>query len=286
MGISTEYGIIGTEFTPFNDLLPNNYIPAPFDTGGIDTREVDSYRQGVEIITARHRFAGMQPKIWAGNIKHYVNVNVLGQARSFTEFENNPTFKDLPIFDPVSFIELGNNYPFPIIFNKGPQQEEEAIIEPITIPFRKNSNEGKNIAHRVHGSLEDGNNFQDFNRSANRIQQFISYKELEFRFFLDDGGDYVGLGTIQNSIIIPQYVSTHEGQPEFFDETSVDDLVESIKTNDIYFTNILKQMDYNIDEDLRPNQSKSANAGFFVYGGNSSQYGTDSIAYLGRFRGV
>lgn len=286
MSISNDYGIIGMEFFPFDDTQNKIIPPAAFDAGGYDTREVDNFRQGVEIATNRQRFAGMMPKIWSGNLLHYTNVTVIGQARSFTEYDNSALFVDLPIFNPVNYIILGNSYPLPIVFNEGPQQEEEVGIEPITIPFRKNSNEGRQIAHRVYGSLEDGNNFQDFVRSANRVEQFIPYKNVEQRYFLDDGANYIGNGPITDGIIINGYISQHLSPMEYFNDLSDDDIAEEPNTKDTSFTNILKTMDYNINEDIRPNDKKSSNAGFFVYGGNSSKYGTDSIAYIGRFKGA
>lgn len=282
---STEY-VESSHFSAFNDSDDSDHVSVDFDAGGIDTREIDSFRQGVEITTNKHRFSGMQPKIWTGNVNHFTKAFPYGQARDFTEYGDSNKFLELPKFDPVSYIVLGFSYPFPIIFNDGPQQQEEAYVEPLTIPFRKNSNEGKYIAHRIHATLEDGNNFQDFNNSSNMVKQFIPYKNDEIRFFLDEGGSYYGDGSIENKIITPQYSSTTEGSQELFNDNITEIIENSINSTDQDLIDILIEMNQNVDNGLLPNDSKSSNAGFFIYGGNSAKYGTDSITYLGRFRGI
>lgn len=130
------------EFTPFNDSPQVVYIPTNTGTGGIATLEIDPFRQGVEIQTNSRKFFGIQPKLWSGNDGHYTTLNIIGQARSFTEFTNTPLWTELPIFDPVAYLSLASSYPLPIIFNDGPQQQEETTMEPISIPFKKHTNEG------------------------------------------------------------------------------------------------------------------------------------------------
>jgi hypothetical protein len=185
-----------TEYSPFNDTdgprIEQSVITFASGKQGIDTREIDGLRQGVSIKTHKHRFASTQPKIWAGNLNHFVLVRTIGQARSFTEYENSTAFEERPRFNPVQYIE-DPEYPFPITFNNGPQQEEEAIIEPFTIKFRKNDNEGKFPAHMVRGSIEDGNNFENEDGSSNFVEQFIELTPPnEPRFFLDEGQAYFG----------------------------------------------------------------------------------------------
>lgn len=210
--------LAGTEFTPFNDTdqprIEQAVLAADVVSGGMDTTLVDPYREGVNIRTARHRFNSTQPKLWAGNLNHYVTVRTIGQARSFTEFDNSAVFVDQPIsvsnpthpadFNPIQYIQ-DPEYPFPIIFNNGPQQEEEAIIEPFTIKFRRPSIEGQVTARSVKANLEDGNTFDSDQRAANRIEQFISFTPPnEPRFFLDEGEAYVG-EVILDGILTERY---------------------------------------------------------------------------------
>jgi hypothetical protein len=274
-----------TQFTPFNDSPEPVYIPTDDTTGGIDTREIDAYRQGVEIRTNHQRFIGNQPKIWAGSLDHVVSTTTIGQARSFVEYENSLLFEDLPEFSPVSYIELGFDYPLPIVLNDGPQQEEEAYMEPFTIPFRKYTPEGPFFARRVAASLEDGNNFDTVFGNANRVAQFQSYQDpLQNRFFLDEGGSAWGDGSIENQIITPAYIANIERLLRGFDDTTIDDVPQSLQaTSDM--EQVLISMKMNLDMDLRPARARSANANTFVYGRDSGNYGTDSITFIGRTRG-
>lgn len=275
---------MATEFTPFDDSQQVIYIPTTADTGGSDTQLIDAYRQGVEIRTNRQRFFSTQPKIWAGDFDHAVTFNAIGQARSFTEFENSPIWEDLPEFDPVDFIEMGSNYPLPIVFNNGPQQEEETVLEPLTIPFRRNTNEGPFYAHRVAGQLEDGNNFDTIWKNANRIQQFVDYDDpLQQRLFLDEGQAI--FGDLTTGITTEGYVFGQERLIRAFDDTTIDDMPQSTQgAQDLQ--NVLIQMKMNLDMDFRPSRTRSAGANTFVYGRDSAIYGTDSITFLGLTRGT
>lgn len=198
--------LAGMEFTPFNDTnqsrIEQAVLAVGVVSGGMDTTLIDQHRDGVNIRTARHRFNSTQPKLWAGNLNHYATVRTIGQARSFTEFGNSAAFIDQPIsvsnpthpadFNPIQYLQ-DPNYPLPIIFNNGPQQEEEASIEPFTIKFRRASIEGQVTARSIKANLEDGNTFDSDQQGANRIQQFISFiPPNEPRFFLDEGEEHVG----------------------------------------------------------------------------------------------
>ena len=273
-----------TEFTPFDDSQQVIYIPTDSDTGGSNTLEIDPYRQGVEIRTNRQRFFSTQPKIWSGDFDHIVDFNAIGQARSFTEFENSPLFMDLPEFDPVSYIVLGPNYPLPIVFNDGPQQEEETSFEPITIPFRKNSNEGPFFAHRVAGQIEDGNNFDTIFKNANRTSQFWDYDDPpQRRLFLDEGQQV--WGALDNGITTEGYSFGQETLLRAFDDTTIDDIPQSLRASSDLL-GVLYSMKMNLDQDLRPSRTRSAGANTFVYGRDSAIYGTDSIAFTNLIRGT
>jgi hypothetical protein len=273
-----------SEFTPFDDSQQVIYIPTDEDTGGISTLEIDPFRQGVEIKTNKQRFISTQPKIWAGSLEHTVEVNAIGQARSFTEFENSPIWSDLPEFDPVSYIELGEDYPLPIVFNEGPQQEEETSLEPITIPFRKNTNEGPFFAHRVAGQLEDGNNFDTIFRNSNQTSQFWDYDSpREQRLFLDEGQQV--WGALSNGINTEGYSYGQERLLRAFDDTTIDDIPQSTDASSDLL-GVLYGTKMNLDQDFRPSRTRSAGANTFVYGRDSAIYGTESFAFIGLTRGT
>lgn len=184
------------EFTPFNDTDGPRIQQAVLEfnnvVSGYDTTVVDRFRQGVNLTLPRYVYQSLQPKVWTGRLDHQARVVTIGQARSFTEFEDSTIFEEQPEFNPVWYIE-DPNYPFPIVFNNGPQQEEEAIIEPFTIPMRKNTNIGPFYPRSVKGSVEDGNSFDNLDGSSNFVEQFIDYDApLDPRFFLDEGQGYFG----------------------------------------------------------------------------------------------
>lgn len=272
-----------TEFTPFDDSQQVIYIPTNSGSGGMDTSQIDQFRQGVEIKTNHDRFMSTQPKIWSGDFDHYITYNPIGQARSFTEYENSQIWGDLPEFNPVLFIELGGDYPLPIVFNDGPQEEEETILEPITIPFRRSSTEGPFFAHRVAGQIEDGNNFDTIFKNSNRTSQFWEYDEpVQQRLFLDEGQAIYG--SISDGITTEGYVFGEERLIRAFDDTTLDDIQQSTSASSDLM-DVLLGIQMNLNHDFRPARSRSAGANTFIYGRDSYKYNTDSIAYIGKIRG-
>jgi hypothetical protein len=219
----------GLEFEPFNEAESSAQQRIAYTalssslTGAMDTREIDAFRQGVEISTEAHRFKGFGAKIWSGNIKGYTIIRTLGQALSFTEYKNDKRFNDLLIkFDPVAFIELGEEYPYPLVFNEGPQQNKETSIQPFTIPFRngRDTNEAQETSHDVRGSLEDGNqSVLKLHGFTNRIQQFVPFynSNQEYSPFLDEGETSFGQ-TVSGSITMSGYVNGNEVNIVPFDD--------------------------------------------------------------------
>jgi len=267
-------------FTPFDDQRFPVRPPQP-TTNGYNTSAWDRYRQGVEIINDRFRFLGIQPKIWSGNTNGSVSVVTYGQANGI--IEENPLglkskYHDLPKFNPVAYISMGDTYPVPIQLNEGVLNE--AVIEPLTIPFRKRSNEGTFYAHAARGEIEDGNNFDSYVlRTTNRIEQFIEIAlPKDPRFFLDEGGGYVG------NIPIDPYVADIERRFSPFDDTLPYTPEKKLQTTNSVFLTVAAKGIKTI-EGFLPYGKKSATAGWSYYGLNAGQYGTDSIAFGGWARG-
>lgn len=286
--INENEDFAGGQFTPFQDSdtprvqkAVQNFLSA---TQGYDTTVFDMYRQGVSIRTSKHLYSTTQPKLWAGNLNHAIRVVTLGQARDFTEFEDDPKFEELPEFNPVWYIQ-DQEYPFPIVFNDGPQEEEEAIIEPFTIPFRKPNTFGNFDPRQPKAVLEDGNGFDNLDGGTTRVEQFIEYSIPSTpRFFLDEGVEY--FGPVNNAIVIEGFVAHIQRDIDPFDDTKDERIVEQITTNNAAFISRLKELDFDLSEDIRGTFSKkSAPAGGDVYGPEAARYGTDSIAYRGLTRG-
>lgn len=278
------------EFTPFNDTDNPQVVESvqlfTSATQGYDTSTIDRFRQGVEMRIPKHVYSSTQPKLWTGNLKHKINLTTYGQARSFVEFDNSKIFDEKPEFNSVWYIN-DPNYPLPIVFNDGPQEEEEAIIEPFTIPMRKNTNEGPFYPRSPKASLEDGNNFDNLNGGTTRVEQFIEYSlPLEPRFFLDEGQSYFG-GITSGSIIIEGFTPFINRNIDPFNDTKFETIVDGIQTTDTTFIAELMKLDFDLSEDIRGTFArKSATAGNVVYGPDSAKYGTDSITYCGLTRGA
>jgi len=288
---------LGLRFTPFDDSQQVAVgilaaIRSQVSSGYI-TKNIDPYRQGVEITSGKYLYNSTQPKLWAGNIFQIVNISTFGQARSWTEYTNNEIYDDMIIdFDPVQYINSGKNYPFPIYFNNGPMQEEEAIIEPFTIPYRKDYIWGANPPRGVHAELEDGNNFADPKKGSSFIKQFIDYNPpLDPYYFLDDGQQYFGT-SVTSSVIINGYSPILIRNIDPFNDTNDEKIVAQISSSlddtvaNMDFIAKLKLLHIELDDDIRETYTqKSATAGYSVYGPQQSLYGTDSIAFTGWLRG-
>jgi len=297
---ASEYdnGLFGLEYHAFNDTgddLHNMAIATYGQTGSsMDTSGIDHIRQGVEMRTMKHWLGSNQPKIWTGNIQHITQLHTYGQARSWVEYDNTIAWQDEQIeFNPLLFITDNSTYPLPIVFNGGPMDAEEAIIEPLTIPYRSEKNyiEGSLPVHRPKGNFEDGNPTSDNPQSNNRIMQFIEYDApLTPSPFLDAGQQYFGAGALEDCIILEGYVAftIRHGKP--FDDTHDEEIVNQLNIDittpgSVDFMTQLKLLSVELDEDLRGDYvRKSATAGYTVYGAQA-RYGTDSLAYLGSYRG-
>lgn len=296
----SEYddGLFGLEFHAFNDTGEDlhNIATATYGQTGssMDTSGIDHIRQGVEMRTMKHWLGSNQPKIWTGNMQHITQIHTYGQARSWVEYDNTTKWQDNQIeFSPLQFITDNSTYPYPIVFNGGPMDSEEAVIEPLTIPYRSEKSyiEGALPVHRPKGNFEDGNPTSDNPQSNNRIMQFIEYDApLSSAPFLDAGQQYLGNGAPDERIMVEGYVAYNIRHGKPFDDTRDEEIVKQLKidittSGSVDFITQLKLLSVELDDDLRENYTqKSATAGFTIdsaYG----RYGTDSISYIGTRHG-
>ena len=289
------------EFHAYNDVDPKKSTASAISiytatgSGGMNTSAIDGLRQGVEIRTNKHLFSSNQPKIWAGNFEHATKITTYGQFRSWSEYENNIAWYDNVVeFNPVLYIKDNLKYPYPIYFNNGPQQGEEAVIEPLTKPFRLDQYviEGAWPIHRPKGNLEDGNPDTNLPQGNSRTSQLIPYDPpLVYNPFLDAGQAYIGLGPIEDCIIVEGYIKYNSTVIHPYDDTKEEIIVKQLRIDTstpegLNFIDQLKLLDINLDEDLRQDYTqKSATAGYTVYGPEQARYGTDSVTYVGWLRG-
>jgi hypothetical protein len=270
-------------FTPFDDTQTPRRDPES-TADGYDTSAIDFYRQGVEISTNRVRFLGAQPKIWSGEIDGSTNITTYGQFVGYVDCDANGLsgkFEDLPKFNPVAFISQGDSYPGPIELNDGTPQSTDAVMEPLTIPYRKPANEGPYYAHGVHGTLEDGNDFDSYVvRGSSRVRQFYDILPAPTsRPFLDEGGDSFG-GIRRDPFISPV---SRELIP--FDDALTLSFDKQLQTSSSTFLTAARNGIEIGEESLLPYGQKSAPAGSLYYGLRSAEFGTDSITFGGWARG-
>jgi hypothetical protein len=289
-----------SSFVPFDDAQSRRYkLPTTASQGaqGVIFGTTDNYRQGVDIRTTKQLFESNQPKLWGGRVErdgiitHESEPSVFGQAVSFTEFFGTHYYDDrLATFQPVEFITLGDEYPYPIIYNDGPQVQQESVIEPLTIPMRLPTNEGLYHVHDVHGALEDGNLLDGLSNGNSRIEQYIPFSSSVCRPFLDDGEIRLG-DTPAGSVYIEGYQSKVQRLAAPYNDTSDKFVLNRITSftasnESSQFKNALLALsfDTNSEEDKQFGK-KGSPAGFTVYGPSQAIYGRDSIAFVGRLKG-
>lgn len=141
-------------------------------TGSINTKEIDQFRQGVELTSYGQFFSGISRgvcKIHAGEPGHVVKKNSYGYDRNFRK---EKYYHDIEYFDPVDYLLSERVFTFPIITGDNDETENynfNGVIEPfairsvasffsIDVPFE---------AHDVRVNLEDGNS--DITRATSRI---------------------------------------------------------------------------------------------------------------------
>jgi hypothetical protein len=188
---------------PFNDTdeprKQQSIIGFSLAEGGMDTRAIDQYRQGVEVQTLRHRFVGMQPKIGSGDECHFTDVTTYGQPANFVKDQGDVKFVDKETFDTVGYMESPEAF-FPIMLNGGPQDIFEGQMEPLTIPFRSNTTTelSSYTTRGFHGNIGDGNESVFAGKGNTRIEQAIDYESIGFSPFLEEGDIYFGSKLMAN----------------------------------------------------------------------------------------
>ncbi len=283
-----------TEFTPFDDSskaresqMATSLILTK--SSSIDTSTYDRFRQGIELSTDLYVVKGVGSKIWAGNINGYTKVQTYGQTLPFTEYFNSSSFVDKAKLSAETYVQQGSTYPRPIWLNDGPQQGEEAILMPLTIPFRRDTGNDRGLrnAYSVKGALEDGSPaIGQINQRTSRTKQFIEFRTTnKVEPFIDTGYDQVN--TITGSLLVDGFVNFVSRSIEPFDDRSNQIFIQELTTGSVQFASAVNELTgFNLDSDIREGREhRSATAGWNVYGPNQGKTGTDSLTYLNLFRG-
>ena len=224
------YWVIDQYFKPFVDTA-NYYGKTNRNlvvSGGMPTREIDIYREGVNLRTIQDIYSSNQIKAIFedgtqdhevkpnGELSHQSAFITYGQAGDFTQYTCNSLFNDSHVG--VEGTMLGDNGVriskttnyliesglivegylnaddvYPIYMNGGPQFYEESIIEPFPMPYRLATNESPQEQIRgVYAFLEAGNIGDERRFGTNIVEQMVYRDEpLAVRSFLEYGASYL-----------------------------------------------------------------------------------------------
>lgn len=329
------YWVTATTLQPFNDTADfygKNIVSTT--TGGINTAVLDAFREGINIRTVTDLYQFTQPKIFVcdgqqgfnqttnNKINHESTFQTYGQSVDFVQFFGTSLFNDShkgyertrannknvqisPLVDYLidnsnivdGLIEADQVYP--VYLNGGPQFMEEAIIEPLPIPYRLPTNESpQELARGIFAFFEDGNYGDERRFGANQILQMQERDQpLTVRPYLEYGADYLIITASGKTQIvnikpsaIPDQTIIAKIKP-WIDEPPARYFPSLVSGSLGLINSSLEGLPYyyrgyeNTDPELQNRDSKSSTAGFNYYGGNFSLYGTDSIAFGGYYRG-
>lgn len=285
-------------YTPFDDTNSKQQVAlakARQNTkDGMDTSAFDIWRQGVELTDSKFVYGSSQPKIWAGNTLGITDIVVYGQAPSWVDYEGTIAFDDT-VYErtPLQTAQFASVSEVFTQTEDGPMYRLEAIMEPLTIPGRVNIND-LNPERSFRASIESGNPDDDYQlgSSTDVVSSFVEYKDnKQTRYFIDGGVKYYGAGAQDQRIVTPgtrsnKVESNKYGFDDLTDLTLINSLNIGTGGNSTTFKQTITLLQINLDEDLRNNyEVRSAACGGDVYGANQAIYGTDSIAYMGTYRG-
>ncbi len=272
-------------------LLSNN------TKDGMDTRPIDFFRQGVELTQQKFRFGSTQPKLWTGNIKHWIDPNIIGQAVDFSKFDQTTQYTDSSEgrkWDPVE--HLLNDIPNSLIlFNEGLQQQSRSSIDPLFIQGKKNTIE--DIKDPITGIKCDGGIpiKQLVRRNSPAL---ISLENTRGRFADNGMGDEFMANTYIPIDYYWQYLYTNAWVDDtrsiidpYHDEVQVNNelnplILQLTNPSSDIISALISNSNLDLDEsDEVDFEYRSATAGYQFGDCTTALYGSDSIAFGGMLRG-
>lgn len=207
-------------------------------SGGMSTRNIDIYREGINLRTVQDVYATTQLKLIVqdgtqnnlskpnGEMIHESPFITYGQAGDFVQYTSNTMFNESHVGVEGTIIDANGtrisktvNYliesglivdgllnaddVYPIYMNGGPQFYEESIIEPFPSPFRLATNESPQEQIRgVYAFLEAGNVGDERRFGTDIVEQMIYRDQPTMtRAFLEYGANYL-LVTASNGTVI------------------------------------------------------------------------------------
>ena len=244
------------------------------NSGGITTTSIDGYRQGVSLRTAKQRYIGAQPKLWAGSLSHELRQIAFdaaaGAIQDFSAVDD--TTRVLTMSASVDQIVSGST----------------AILDAFSqLPTRR----GVQVIVQTLGEYCQGSR-------GDPVEQFVQVNEIRHvEPFVEQGGTAL-LGTtsyVAFSGMASGSTVTHAEALEQSSQRQIEHIVRVFDDSDavtprlpkkyitperVQFVSVLQQLSCSTDV-YKFEHRRSATAGF-VY--DSTPFGTDSIAFGGLTR--
>jgi len=263
------------------------------NTSSIDTSEIDSFRQGVELTQIKHFDAGTI-KIHAGEPGHRLRRNRFGMDKNF---RTDPRFEDIEYFSPRAYLlaqesavtsSLGGSTTWPIITSDNDQAENytfDGIIEPLTIRAKASffSIDAPFEAHDVRGAVMAGNT--DVSNASDLVQTVYVRDQREQLPFLDQYADTLPLQSAQSGSVggalSTGYFSNEQLLVVPFADTRYTRNVPTSTTYDADMVGALNLMTGATDNYVRATSNERSATSGWDYD-NNVNVGTDSLAFGGR----
>lgn len=128
----------------------------------MDTRDIDALRQGVSMLTNRHRYAGVQPKIWVGDLSHehvQLTFGIENLWRGYSAFDD--LRRGYNINDIINHITSGSTVPVTTAFASASDDDGEiemfnGVIEPLDLRTSLPQHTPFKTDHAVRGEFAEG----------------------------------------------------------------------------------------------------------------------------------
>lgn len=248
-------------------------------TSSIDTSEIDSFRQGVEITHQKFFDAGTV-KISAGEPAHVLRKNRFGEDNVW---DTDPRYADKDYFNPVTFLTaqatasplLTSILTFPIITSDTTQISNfnfDGVIEPLTIrpaasffsidvPFESHGTRGEIMAGNADSLLSSDMVLTVDYFSVRQSKPFLDMIEL--------------FGTLSTTGF---FINNALPQDPFVDKRYVENVIHSASIDSVMLQ--AQSLMTGSTDNYIPFNKRSATSGWTF--DSVSGVGTDSIAFGGR----
>jgi hypothetical protein len=309
-----------SEFAMWSTRLDETEIIAIYDSSSglsnkMDTAAIDEFRQGVSILTNKHKYSSMLFKLSSGQQRknghpdHYVEQREFGQPKAHLDGMafNDIEGKFVPyVWDVPGDIQIINNtdtqqYPVVYVENIVDPSRFDGVIEPLTIRYAVTNNaiDSPFHAHDIRGDIMggNGNQFQGADLIINDIKLKENIKQ-DTQKHVDDarGGGASPIindnpfydaneRTEKDGVVVPKpgFVSdTRNADITFNDIQRTIAVVIPGDDPTVTTDDVMIEIDQASGRQRYTDLIKSAQSGF-VYFGNS-EAGTDSLAFGGLTR--